>query len=172
MIPERDPRRSCTSCSAGQSVALARGADAGDQRIISCLGLLEHAGWGPDFTRCAHLLGSVAARGRDRSSMPRGGGVICARHEVQRIGGKADDPRYRPSRRIIDPELARARAGVRASSRAPDSAPPPRCRAATALLDRLIELHVPRTARARRVLAELRSTNRAARLFERPPSLR
>lgn len=116
------------------------------------LRLLEHAGWCPDFDRCAVCSAPLGSEIRPIVD-PRGGGVICARHDLERHGVDADDPAHRPSRRIIDPELLDH---VRASR----SAPHPECApatlmAATALLDRLIELHVPRTLRARRVLAEL-----------------
>jgi hypothetical protein len=79
--------------------------------------------------------------------------VICAHHDLQRNGGDVDDPARQPSRRVIDPELLEH---VRSSRIEPHpDCPPATLRAATALLDRLIELHVPRTLRARRVLAEL-----------------
>lgn len=116
------------------------------------LRLLEHAGWCPDFERCAVCSASLAPETRPIID-PRGGGVICGRHDVQRIGGDADDPATRPSRRVIDPELLGHVQASRAEPH-PDGSPAT-LRAATALLDRLIELHVPRTLRARRVLAEL-----------------
>ena len=116
------------------------------------LRLLEHAGWCPDFERCAVCSAPLLPEARPIVD-PRGGGIICARHDVQRSGGEADDPARRPSRRIIDPELLEH---VRASRIEPHpEGTTATLRAATALIDRLIELHVPRTLRARRVLAEL-----------------
>lgn len=119
------------------------------------LRLLEHAGWCPDFERCAVCSAPLAAATRPIVD-PRGGGVICARHDLQRRGGSdedVDDPTRRPSRRVIDPDLLEH---VRASRAQPHpDCSPATLRAATALLDRLIELHVPRALRARRVLAEL-----------------
>jgi DNA repair protein RecO (recombination protein O) len=120
------------------------------------LRLLEHAGWCPDFERCAVCATALTAEIRPIVD-PRGGGVICARHDLHRNNGgnasEVDDPSRRPSRRIIDPELLEH---VRASRMEPHpDCAPATLRAATALLDRLIELHVPRTLRARRVLAEL-----------------
>jgi len=116
------------------------------------LRLLEHAGWCPDFEHCAVCSAPLAAATRPIVD-PRGGGVICARHDLERNGRDRDDPSRRPSRRIIDAELLDH---VHASRNEPHPAcSPATLRAATALLDRLIELHVPRALRARRVLAEL-----------------
>lgn len=116
------------------------------------LRLLEHAGWCPDFERCAVCSTPLEPETRPIID-PRGGGVICARHDVQRMGGDADDPAQRPSRRVIDPDLL---THVRASRLEPHlTGSPATLTATTALLDRLIELHVPRTLRARRVLGEL-----------------
>jgi recombinational DNA repair protein (RecF pathway) len=116
------------------------------------LRLLEHAGWCPDFDRCAVCAAPLGPEARPIVD-PRGGGVICARHDVERSGGNADDPTHRPTRRIIDPGLIDY---LRASRLGPHpECSPATLSAATALLDRLIELHVPRTLRARRVLAEL-----------------
>lgn len=116
------------------------------------LRLLEHAGWCPDFEHCAVCSAPLDPTARPIVD-PRGGGVICARHDLQRSSGDVDDPARQPSRRVIDPELLEH---VRSSRIEPHpDCPPATLRAATALLDRLIELHVPRTLRARRVLAEL-----------------
>ena len=116
------------------------------------LRLLEHAGWCPDFERCVVCSAPLEPETRPIVD-PRGGGVICARHDLQRNGGDADDPARRPSRRVIDPDLLEHMRASRLEPH-PDCAPAA-LRAATALLDRLIELHVPRTLRARRVLADL-----------------
>jgi DNA repair protein RecO (recombination protein O) len=116
------------------------------------LRLLEHAGWCPDFDRCSVCTAPLAPETLPIVD-PRGGGVICARHDVERSGGNAEGSTHRPSRRIIDPPLIDH---VRASRLEPHpQCSPATLSAATALLDRLIELHVPRTLRARRVLAEL-----------------
>lgn len=116
------------------------------------LRLLEHAGWCPDFERCCVCSTPLVPETRPIVD-PRGGGIICARHDLERNGGDLDDPAHRPARRIIDPELLDHARASRIEPH-PDCSPAT-LRAATALLDRLIELHVPRALRARRVLAEL-----------------
>jgi DNA repair protein RecO (recombination protein O) len=124
---------------------------AGDAPPAPCsqhyvLRLLEYAGWCPDFERC-----SVCAAPLEPAVLPiidpRGGGVICTHHEVERAG---ED---RQRRRVIDPTLL---LHAHASREQPQlEATPETLAAATRLLDRLIELHVPRALRTRRVLAEL-----------------
>lgn len=116
------------------------------------LRLLEYAGWRPDFERC-----SVCAAAHDAETQPivdpRGGGIICARHDAERSGSEAAAPAYRLRRRVIDPELL---AYVRASCDEPQpNGAAATLAAATMLIDRLIELHVPRSLKTRRVLAEL-----------------
>jgi DNA repair protein RecO (recombination protein O) len=116
------------------------------------LRLLEHAGWCPDFEHCA-ICGSELEAETQPIVDPRGGGVICSRHDAERGGAHTEVPGYRPRRRVIEPALL---AHVRASRRAPQTdGTEATLAAATLLLDRLIELHVPRALRTRRVLAEL-----------------
>lgn len=119
------------------------------------LRLLEYAGWCPDFECC-----SVCSARLEPEVMPiidpRGGGVICTRHERERAPDE-DQPR----RRVIDaPLLAHAHASRESPQLAAESGT---LAAATLLLDRLIELHVPRVLKTRRVLAELTASPRTAR---------
>jgi DNA repair protein RecO (recombination protein O) len=130
---------------------------AGDAPPAPCsqhyvLQLLEQAGWCPDFEHCS-VCGAELSSGADPIIDPRGGGVICSRHGAEQVG--RDE---RPRRRVIDPALL---AHVRASRESPQlEASTETLGAATLLLDRLIELHVPRALRTRRVLAELTSPER------------
>jgi len=131
---------------------LSRGVDAEGASQHFVLRVLEHAGWCPDFERCG-ICGSFLESSVRPIVDPRGGGVICGRHEIERQGGDPEDPAERLPRRVLDDALL---AYVRAARREPQSnAPAETIRAATALLDRLIALHVPRPLRARRVLGEL-----------------
>ena len=118
------------------------------------LGLLEHAGWAPDFDRCG-LCGAPA----DADSKPvldeRGSGVICVRHEAEKAGLSPDDPRFRPSRRIIDEPLL---AYLRAARGQPVARAPAEVVAlATRLLDRLLDLHLPGPLKSRSFLHHARS---------------
>jgi DNA repair protein RecO (recombination protein O) len=133
-------------------VALGRGDAVEPTAQHFVLRALEHAGWCPDFERCG-VCGAALISGVRPIVDPRGGGVICARHEIERKGGAPDDAAQRPPRRVIDDVLL---AYVRAARDAPGAdATTETLSAATALLDRLIALHVPRPLRARRVLGEL-----------------
>jgi DNA repair protein RecO (recombination protein O) len=117
------------------------------------LGLLDHAGWGPDFERCGICSSEISGTLKPILDA-RGSGVICSRHEAERFGHDADDPAYRPSRRIItQPLLDYVRAARRGASieDAGEVAGD-----ATALLDRLVDMHLGRPLQSRRFLAEIR----------------
>lgn len=133
-----------------EQLALGAAAEPTAQHFV--LRVLEHAGWCPDFERCGICDSTLEASVRPIVD-PRGGGVICGRHEIERQGGDPEDPEERLPRRVLDDTLL---AYVRAARREVQAdAPVETIRAATALLDRLIALHVPRPLRARRVLGEL-----------------
>jgi recombinational DNA repair protein (RecF pathway) len=124
------------------------------------LGLLDRAGWGPDFTRCGICGESVVAACRPILDS-RGSGVICARHEAERRGMDAADPGYQPTRRVISAQLLdylrRAHDAIAADAAS-------RVRAdATQLLDRLIDLHTAKPFKSRRFLAEIRGDERYQR---------
>lgn len=113
------------------------------------LGLLDRSGWAPDFGICGVCSEPVTELSRPILDS-RGSGVICARHEAEAAGfeGRADE--FRPSRRIIDPALM---AYVRdASTQVPATAEPETGRLATALLERLVDLHLSKPLRSRAFL--------------------
>lgn len=154
MTPERDPCvelyalfratvAAFASCSAAEPIA---------HHFI--LGLLDQAGWGPDFERCG-----VCRREMSGALKPildsRGSGVICARHEAERAGHDPNDGDYRPSRRIITQPLLDY---VRAARQGPSAYTVPEVASdATALLDRLLDLHLGRPLQSRRFLADVRA---------------
>lgn len=155
MVPERDPAPDLYALfrSTMESLGADVAADAAAHHFI--LGLLDRAGWGPDFTRCGICTERVTAASRPILD-GRGSGVVCARHEAERLGMDGDDPSYRPSRRIITEPLLdyvrRAREEVASTS-------DERLRTdATALLDRLIDLHIGRPLKSRQFLAEMRAS--------------
>jgi len=154
MTPERDPCADLYALFRTTVEALAAGGPTEPVAHHFILGLLDHAGWGPDFDRCG-----VCTRAVDGSLQPildaRGSGVICARHEAERAGHDPDDPGYRPSRRVITQPLldyVRAARHDAAATGAPEVSSD-----ATAQLDRLIDLHLGRPLQSRRFLADVRS---------------
>jgi DNA repair protein RecO (recombination protein O) len=118
------------------------------------LGLLEIAGWRPDFARCGICNAEVVAEIRPLLD-PRGSGVICARHEAERAGHEGDEADFQPTRRILDDALLAYIGEVRNGVADAD---PAVIRAATALLDRLIDLNLQRKLKSRRFLAEIRAS--------------
>ncbi len=116
------------------------------------LGLLERAGWGPDFSVCG-----ICDEPVDEASRPildmRGSGVVCARHEAERRGLDPTSADYRPSRRIISAELLDY--VRRARSQPVTDAGDALCGDATLLLDRLVSLHVRKPLQSRRFLAQI-----------------
>lgn len=113
------------------------------------LGLLERAGWAPDFATCGICTDPITEGSRPILDS-RGSGVVCARHEAEAAGLDPGDPAFRPSRRVIDPPLM---AYVRdATAEVPSPAAPDVGRLATALLERLVDLHLSRPLRSRAFL--------------------
>jgi len=113
------------------------------------LGLLERSGWAPDFGICG-ICGEPVTEGSRPILDSRGSGVICARHEAEAAGLDPADERFRPSRRVIDPPLMAYVRGATLS--VPDVAEPAVGRLATALLDRLVDLHLTKPLRSRAFL--------------------
>lgn len=110
------------------------------------LGLLERSGWAPDFGVCGICSEPVTDASRPILDS-RGSGVICARHEAEAAGVDPASESFRPSRRVIDPSLM---AYVRdAAGQVPPPAEPAVARLATALLERLVDLHLARPLRSR-----------------------
>jgi DNA repair protein RecO (recombination protein O) len=118
------------------------------------LTLLDIAGWRPDFERCGICDEAVVPAIRPLLD-PRGSGVICARHEAERSGHEGGHESFRPSRRIIDGALLGYIAQAREDASVADASV---LRAATALLDRLIDLNLQRKLKSRRFLAEIRAS--------------
>lgn len=118
------------------------------------LGLLQRSGWAPDFGACGVCAEPITAYSRPILD-GRGSGVVCSRHEAEALGIDPEDATFRPSRRVIDPGLMEyvrsATAGV------PSPAPAEVSRLATALLERLVDLHLSRPLRSRAFLASLRA---------------
>ncbi|RMF22089.1 MAG: DNA repair protein RecO [Deltaproteobacteria bacterium] len=124
------------------------------------LRLLEHAGWTPDFDRCG-LCGAPAGAATRPILDERGSGVICARHEAERVGLDPADPRFKPSRRVIEePLLAYLRA---ARSRPVAGAPAEIAALATRLLDRLLDLHLTRPLKSRAFLTHVEALGAGGR---------
>lgn len=113
------------------------------------LGLLERSGWAPDFAVCGICSEPVTDLSRPILDS-RGSGVVCARHEAEAAGLDPDDEAFRPSRRVIGPALM---GYVRdAILTIPPAAEPDTGRLATALLERLVDLHLARPLRSRAFL--------------------
>ena len=103
------------------------------------IGLLDWAGWGPDFEVCGRCAAPITAERRPIVE-PRGSGLMCARHEAESVGHDPDDHGYRPSRRVVDGELLEYVRGLRAGR---DEEPSTKlAAAATALVHRLVDLHI------------------------------
>lgn len=113
------------------------------------LGLLERSGWAPDFGVCGVCSETISDRSRPILDA-RGSGVVCARHEAEAAGIDPDSESFRPSRRVIGPALM---SYVRdAAFEIPPPAEPEVARLATALLERLVDLHLARPLRSRAFL--------------------
>ena len=154
MTPERDPCPDLYELFRRTVEKLALGIDAEPTAHHFILGLLDRAGWGPDFSRCG-TCGADIDGGRQPILDPRGSGVICARHEAESSGQDPSDPSYRPSRRVLTQALLDY---VRAAR---EDVPKIDALAvqtdATKLLDRLVDLHLARPLKSRRFLAEIRA---------------
>jgi DNA repair protein RecO (recombination protein O) len=113
------------------------------------LGLLDRSGWAPDFGICGLCSEPITDESRPILDS-RGSGVICARHEAEAAGLDPDDPAFRPSRRVIGPDLM---AYVREAAFEVAAVPEPEVsRLATALLERLVDLHLSKPLRSRAFL--------------------
>ncbi len=124
------------------------------------LGLLDRSGWAPDFGACGICDEPVTDRSRPILDS-RGSGVVCARHEAEAAGVDPDDPGFRPSRRVIDPELM---AYVRTALQCvPPAGEPVVGRLATALLERLVDLHLTKPLRSRSFLRSVSAESRETR---------
>jgi DNA repair protein RecO (recombination protein O) len=117
------------------------------------LRLLDYGGWAPDFSECGICREPIGEYRRPILDQ-RGSGVICGHHEAERLGIDSSDPEYRPSRRVIDDGLLtylrQAREQVPADGEQDSRA------LASALLDRLLDLHLSRVPKSRAFLASLR----------------
>ncbi len=117
------------------------------------LQLLDHAGWAPDFATCGICAEPISSYARPVLDH-RGSGVVCGSHEAERLGLDSSDPSWRPSRRVIDDELL---AYVQASRERPVGEASAGCMSlGSALLDRLLDLHLTRAPRSRAFLVGLR----------------
>lgn len=113
------------------------------------LGLLDRSGWAPDFGICGICSEPVTDESRPILDS-RGSGVVCARHEAEAAGLDPSDRDFRPSRRVIDPDLMTY---VRdAAFQVPAPPEPGVGRLATALLERLVDLHLSKPLRSRAFL--------------------
>jgi DNA repair protein RecO (recombination protein O) len=118
------------------------------------LGLLDRSGWAPDFGICGICSEPVTDQSRPILDS-RGSGVICSRHEAEALGIDPEDSTFRPSRRVIGPDLMTY---VRdAAFQIPPPPEPDVGRLATALLERLVDLHLTRPLRSRAFLKSLSS---------------
>lgn len=117
------------------------------------LQMLDFAGWAPDFNECGICREPVGEYRRPILDQ-RGSGVICGHHEAERLGIDTTETDFRPSRRIIDDQLL---GYLRAASQAvPEQAESDSSALASALLDRLLDLHLPRIPKSRAFLVGLR----------------
>lgn len=153
MIPERDPCPDVFDLLAETLEAMSSQEAPEPIAHHFVLGLLDRAGWGPDFSVCgicAEPIGSYSRPILDQ----RGSGVICATHEAEQQGLDPNDPSFRPSRRVIYPELLAYLGAVREARSVQVDASV--IEAATALLDRLVGLHVAKPLKSRQFLASIR----------------
>jgi DNA repair protein RecO (recombination protein O) len=158
-VPERDPNPQIFTLFQTTMRALADKPDSAEPNAHHfIMGLLDHAGWGPDLARCTVCDEPVGERVRPILD-PRGSGLICSRHVAERLGVDPNDPGFSPGRRIVgDALLAYVR---QARETVPVSDDAALRRAASALLDRLLDLHVDRPFKSRAFLGQLRAESAA-----------
>ncbi len=154
MTPERDACPELYRLFRDLLERLAGGAAAAAVSHRYVLALLDWAGWGPDFSRCSMCDQPLHAASRPIVD-PRGSGLMCATHEAEARGADPADPHFEPSRRIIDDELLIYVRGLR--SEAAGQGTPEVPAAATALLHRLVDLHLQRPLKSRAFLASITS---------------
>jgi DNA repair protein RecO (recombination protein O) len=157
-VPERDPSPQVFGLFERTMHALAtRPEDPEPTAHHFIMSLLDHAGWGLDLNRCAVCDEEIADRLKPILD-PRGSGLICSRHVAERLGVDPLDPDFSPGRRVVDTALLdyvrQARAGVPRSEDAALRA------TASALLDRLLDLHVDRPLKSRAFLGRIRAEAR------------
>jgi DNA repair protein RecO (recombination protein O) len=158
MIPEHDPAPEVFRLFAHTMAAFAAATQSVEPLAHHfIMGLLDQGGWGPDLEQCG-MCGDAITPDTKPILDQRGSGVICSRHVAEHMGADPDDPNFRPGRRIIEQDLLdyvrRARAGV---PEEPDST---LVSTATALLDRLVDLHLQRPLKSRAFLDQLRAQAR------------
>lgn len=148
MTADRDPCRDLYSLYGGMIGQLGQAAcEPVAHHFV--LGLLDRGGWAPDFGICGICEDPVTEYSRPILDS-RGSGVVCARHEAEAAGLDPDDGSFRPSRRVIDPPLMDY---VRdAVQEVPPVPAPEVSRLATALLERLVDLHLTKPLRSRAFL--------------------
>ena len=152
MTPERDPCPDLYELFKSTLAAMASGGSPAPAAHHFVLGLLDRAGWGPDFGRCG-ICQEAIDESRRPILDPRGSGVVCGDHEAEGLGIDPNDPDFRPSRRVIDAELLDYVGRVRRE--APPSVDAALSTTATALLHRLVDLHLHRPLKSRQFLAEI-----------------
>lgn len=158
MVPERDPAPEVFRLFAQTMAAFAtQSAEVEPLAHHFIMGLLDHAGWGPDLDRCG-ICGEAVGEATRPILDERGSGVICSRHVAERMGADPDDPNFRPGRRIINPDLLDYVRSTRVE--APQVTDSALVATATALLDRLVDLHLGRPLKSRAFLAQLRALER------------
>jgi len=153
VAPEHDPCAELYRLFRDAVARIARGSPVEQHAHAYVLALLDWAGWGPDLDACSRCRCVLDADVRPIVD-PRGSGLACARHEAESAGYEPDDPAYQPTRRVVEQPLLDY---VR-TLRTPTTAAPPEdvTAAATALLHRLVDLHIQRPLRSREFLATLR----------------
>jgi DNA repair protein RecO (recombination protein O) len=128
----------------GQDLPVER---AGHRYIV---GFLEWAGWGLNLDQC-RACGEPFGESSEPIVDPRGGGLVCARHEREASASQPGGDAARPARRVVEPALlAYLRELVTDPSQACPS--PTLLATATTLVHRLIDLHAPRPLKARAFL--------------------
>jgi DNA repair protein RecO (recombination protein O) len=155
MVPERDPAPEVFALFATTMAGFARAAEPAEplaHRFI--MGLLDSAGWGPDLGQCGICGAAINERSKPILD-ERGSGVICSRHVAERQGADPDDANFRPGRRIIDQDLLSYVESAREA--VPVASDLALVATATALLDRLIDLHLQRPLKSRAFLGQLRA---------------
>lgn len=155
MVPERDPVPEVFALFRATMRAFASGSEAVEPLAHHfIMRLLDIAGWGPDLEQCGICGEAITERSKPILDQ-RGSGVMCSRHVAERMGTNPDDPNFHPGRRIIKPELLDYVQSARMD--VPDGNDPKMVATATALFDRLIDLHLPRPLKSKGFLGQLRA---------------
>jgi DNA repair protein RecO (recombination protein O) len=155
MTPERDACPELYRLFRDLLDRLTGGAPAAAASHRYVLALLDWAGWGPDFSRCSMCDRTLYAASRPIVD-PRGSGLMCVTHEAEARGADPEDPEFEPSRRVVDDELLTYVRGLRAEAAGAETTHEVPV-AATALLHRLVDLHLHRPLKSRAFLATITS---------------